>query len=130
MEVLGIGVAFEKTDVLGSMSRGLKLMNNHRWRIFWLLLLVYLLGYLIGFIVLGILAVPIVLAMMFKNIITYILVGILCLVGLFILIFLGSYFFGPLTAIYYDLIIRKEGYDIQIQLADDGKSTPSQPAQI
>lgn len=120
-------VVFERTDVLGSIGRGLKLMTNHRWRIFWSLLLVYLLGYLIGFMVLGVLAIPIAFAVMLKNIIAYIIVGILCLGGLFVLIYLGAYLFGPLTAIYYDLIIRKEGYDIQMQLTDDEKDIPSKP---
>jgi hypothetical protein len=119
-------VVFEKMDVLGSIGRGLKLMSGHRWRIFWTLLLVYLLAGLIYGVVLVILVIPIVFAILLKNIIAYIIVGIFGLGGLFVLIFLGSYFFGPLTAIYYDLIIRKEGYDIQLQLTEVGEKASSE----
>jgi hypothetical protein len=111
---------FEDFDVMKSISRGFKLMAKHRWRIFGTLLLVYLLGYALGIIILGLIAIPIVGAVFLKNIAAYIAAGIFCIGGLFILIQLCAYFFGPLTAIYYDLIIRKEGYDISMQLADEG----------
>ena len=123
-------VVFEKVDVLGSIGRALKLMTDHRWRLFWSLLIVYILGYFIGGLVLSCLAIPIVFAVMIKSMVAYILVGILCLGGLFVLIYLGAYFFGPLTAIYYDLLIRKEGYDLQIQLGSDTDQAPSRPLQI
>ncbi len=119
-------VVFEKVDVLGSIGRGLKLMTGHRWRVFWSLVLVYLLAGLIYCMGLGILAIPIVFAILMKDIIAYIIVGIFILGGLFVSIYLGSYFYGPLTAIYYDLIIRKEGYDIQLQLTEVGEKASSE----
>jgi hypothetical protein len=122
---------FEKLDVVKSINRGFQLMARHRWRIFWTLLLVYILGYVLGFIILGISAIPIIVAALTKNIIISICAGVFCIGGLFILILLSGYFFGPLTAIYYDLIIRKEGYDITMQLADDsGVEYTTPPLQI
>ncbi len=123
-------VVFEKIDALGSIGRGLKLMAGHRLRILLSLFVVYLLGYLMGGIALGILIIPIVLAMVLKNMIAYIIVGLFSLCGLFVLTFLGAYFFGPLTSIYYDLLIRKEGYDIQLQLTEDEGNASSKSVQI
>jgi MFS family permease len=111
---------FEDSDVMKSINRGFQLMAKHRWRVFWTLLLAYLLGYALGILILGLIAIPIVLAFVFKNIVAYIGAGFFCIGGLFIFSLLFSYCFGPLTAIYYDLIIRKEGYDISLQLADEG----------
>ena len=122
-------VVYENLKVMKSIGRGIKLLSHHRWRIFWTLLLVYLLGYALGLILLGFIAIPIVVAAMLKNMIAYIIAAIFGIGASFLLVLLVAYFYGPLAAIYYDLIIRKEGYDISVQLAEaaqagtEGQST-------
>ncbi len=113
---------FENQDVIKSISRAFKLMSKKRWRIFWTLLLVYLLGYALGMIIMGLISIPIIIAIMAKQIIIYALAVLFGVAGLLVFNILLSYYYGPMAAIYYDLMIRKEGYDIQLQL-----STPETP---
>jgi hypothetical protein len=116
-------VVFGNLDVMKSIGRGFKLMSKHRWRIFWTLFLVNLLAIVIVVVFMGLVAIPIFLAVAIKNVFVYILAGIFGIVDILILVQLITYSYGTLTAIYYDLLIRKEGYDISIQLARDNSDS-------
>lgn len=111
-------VFFENKGVFKSLSRAFTMMSRHRWRVIGTIFLVYLLCYVLIMIPLLFIGLPIFLAFNFPNLITFLLALVFGLGGLFVLSILISFFFGPITALYYDLLIRKEGYDIQLQLAE------------
>ena len=112
-------LCLENKNLFDSLSRAFTLLSRHRWRVFILLFVVYFLAYALLLIILGLLAIPIVVAAIIKDIVSIIAVGIFSLGALLVLNIFLSYFFGPLTAIYYDLLIRKEGYDLKLQLAEN-----------
>lgn len=116
-------VFLEDKGTLASIKRAFQLMAGRRWPVFGTFLLVYLLWYFMfwGFYIFIILAVVL---FMLKHIVAYIFAGLLIMAGLLVLSILLSYFYGPLTAMYYNLLIRKEGYDIQLQLAEDTQTVP------
>jgi hypothetical protein len=117
-------VFLEDKGTLASIKRAFQLMARYRWTVFGTLLLVYLLWYFMfwGFYIFAILAFLLTLV---KHIAAYVGAGLLGIVGLLVLSILMSYFYGPLTAMYYNLLIRKEGYDIQLQLAEEAQTVPA-----
>ena len=115
-------------DPVKVISRAFQLLSGHRWRIFGTMLLVYLLSYALFAVVFGIVMIPVAVAIVLKNLIAIAIAGIFLIIALFVLNVLLSYGFGPFTAIYYDLLIRKEGYDLTLQLheieSDHGLKVP------
>jgi MFS family permease len=114
----------ENQGLLVSLRRAFNLMAKHRLRVFGIFILVYLLwsSMFWGFYVLAILAV---LFIALKNMVAYIAAGLFAVMALLAFNMLASYIYGPPTAVYYDLLIRKEGYDIQQQLAEENSTAPS-----
>ena len=108
-------IAVEDTNAVKALIRAFSLLKNYRLKVLGVLILVYLLGYVLLLIMFGISIIPITLAVRFPNPVTFTLSAIMLLGACLILNVMISYFFGPLTAIYYDLIIRKEGYDLQLE---------------
>jgi hypothetical protein len=109
-------IALEDTNAIKAIARAFTLLSHHRLRVFGILVLTYLLAYALFVIMFGILAIPIALAIAYKQSI-FIVVTLFSAAGaLMMLNIMIAFAYGPLTAIYYDLIIRKEGYDLQLQL--------------
>lgn len=118
----------EDWDVYQIIKRSFNLLARHRWRIFGSMLLIYLLAYVIWFVLIGFAASPLLLLFLSRS--PWLIALVILVFGLFFLFVLSAlavYHFGPLTAIYYDLIIRKEGYDIQLQLKA-AAAVPAEPA--
>lgn len=112
----------EDKKVFGTLRRAFTLMAGHRWRLAGTYLLVILLAYVI-MLVLYLLAVfPvalfIILGTRYEMIAFYIIGGVLGLASILLFNIFFVYQYGPLTCIYYDLLIRKEGYDLSRRLAD------------
>jgi hypothetical protein len=112
-------VFLENNTVMKTLSRSFHLMDKHRWRLLGTLVVVYLLGYVLILMLLCFGIIPIFVLIKYLNIVTILLACIFGLASLLIFSICASFFFGPITAIYYDLLIRKEGYDIQQQLAEE-----------
>jgi hypothetical protein len=112
-------LCLETLNIRKTLSRSFSLMAKHRWRILGTLILVYILGYILMLILVGLIAVPIGIAVAVHNLVTILLAILFGIFGLLVLSLFGTYFLSPLTAIYYDLLIRKEGYDIQQQLQEN-----------
>jgi hypothetical protein len=112
-------IAIEDTDAVKAIGRAFTLLSRHRWRVFGTLVLTYLLAYALSGVMIGILAIPLGLAIAYRQLI-FIVLTLFCGLGALLMFnIMISFYFGPLTAIYYDLIIRKEGYDLQLQLNDE-----------
>jgi hypothetical protein len=118
-------IAVEETDAVKALIRGYTLLKHYRWKVLGVLFLVYLLGYVLFSIMIGITVVSIVLAVKFPSLLMISLATLLVLGGCFIFNIMISYYFGPLTAIYYDLIIRKEGYDLQLEAGETATESPN-----
>lgn len=123
--VSGIGFLFsliipvlvvEDQGVLNSLRRAFKLLKGQRWRALGILSLVYLLGYVLYLVILALIMGPLVLAIYLRNIILFLAAGLLCLAGILIFNAMIAYFYGPITLLYFDLRIRKEGYDLEQDL--------------
>jgi MFS family permease len=112
-------IAVEETDAVKALIRGFSLLKNYRLKVLGVLILVYLLGYALLIIMFGISVIPITLVVRLPNPVTFTVAAILLLGACLICNVMISYFFGPLTAIYYDLIIRKEGYDLQLEAEEN-----------
>jgi hypothetical protein len=120
-------IAVEETDAVKALIRGFSLLKNYRFKVLGVLILVYLLGYVLLIIMFGISIIPITLATRLPNPVTLTVSVILLLGACLIFNVMISYFFGPLTAIYYDLIIRKEGYDLQLEAGGNPTGAPAFP---
>lgn len=106
----------EDLEIAKTITRAFQLPAKHRWRMLGTLILVYLLALVIMGVFTGLLAIPIMMAVALKNIVAFLLAGVLSLVIIFFFMVFMSFGYGPLVAMYYDLIIRKEGYDLQLQI--------------
>jgi hypothetical protein len=121
-------IALEDTNAVKAIVRAFKLLSGHRFRVFGIFVLTYLLAYALFAVMSGVLAIPIVLAVIHKQMIFFILTLFSVVGVIFMLNIMIAFAFGPLTAIYYDLIIRKEGYDLRLQLKEE--LTSSGPATV
>lgn len=119
----------EDTRVFATLRRAFTLMAGHRWRVAGTYLLVGLMAYAIMAIIyiLAIVPVAIFVALGFhlKLVVFYVIAGVLLLASFLLLNIFFVYMHGPLTCIYYDLLIRKEGYDLSRRMAGQ---TPASPA--
>lgn len=121
-------IAVEKIDAFKAIIRSFQLPAKHRLRMLGTLFAVYLVIYGLYAIVMGLTIPSIVLIIKTVNLFTILFLVFSILLALLIISGLMPFFFGPITAIYYDLIIRKEGYDIQLQLASrDNAQNPEIP---
>jgi hypothetical protein len=102
-----------------ALGRAFTLTAKHRWRIFGTILLVYLLEIILVLVFYSLLIGAIGLAAGLHNVFGYIPAGLLAVLGILAYNIIMSFGYGPLVGIYYDLLIRKEGYDIQRQLAEE-----------
>lgn len=117
---LAVVVLFiENHGVIKTLGRAFGLPAKYRWRILGTLLLVYLLLFLMIMIFYSFLVIGIGVAIGLRNIVAYAGAGLLGIIGLLVLNSAISFLYGPLVGIYYDLLIRKEGYDIQQQLREE-----------
>ncbi|NLW10347.1 MAG: hypothetical protein GX036_10915 [Firmicutes bacterium] len=120
----------EDKKTFATLRRAFTLMAGHRWRLAGTYLLVILLAYIIILILYALAILPavlfIVLGTRYDLIAFYIIGGLLSIAAilLFNVLFL-VYQHGPLTCIYYDLLIRKEGYDLSRRMTGQ---TPASPA--
>ncbi|HEY8345138.1 MAG TPA: hypothetical protein VIL66_08125 [Bacillota bacterium] len=114
--LLPVVLSMENRGVFASLKRAVTLLSGNRLRIMFTLFLVYLLVYILVFILIGLIIAPIILATRVSaglGSVVGILLGIVFILAMSIF---SSFAYGPLTAIYYDLLIRKEGYDIKQRL--------------
>lgn len=109
-------IALESLDILASIPRNFKLLSKNIWRFIGTILVVYVLGNVLMLSIACLAVLPIFLAVQFPNVFTILLASICALTAWFLLHLYLPYYYGPLVAIYYDLRIRKEGYDIQLFL--------------
>ncbi len=118
----------EDKRVFAALQRAFHLMAKYRWRIFGIYVLMYFLwGAMFGgFYILAILT-GVFIAL--QHIIAYVFAGLFAILAVLAFNTLYSFFYGPVTAVYYDLLIRKEGYDIQQQLAEEDTGAPSLSAE-
>lgn len=111
-----IVIAAEDIDAIKAFVRAFNLPAGYRWRMLGKLILVYLMVYALILVMFGIIAIPIVIAVTIPHLITLIIAVLIGLCSLLIISVFMPFLYGPLVAIYYDLIIRKEGYDLALQL--------------
>ncbi|NLY88175.1 MAG: hypothetical protein GX085_00910 [Firmicutes bacterium] len=119
----------EDKKTFATIRRAFTLMGGHRWRLAGTYLLVILLAYVIMLILYLLAVFPAVLFIFlgarYELIAFYIIGGLLGLASILLFNILLIYEHGPLTCIYYDLLIRKEGYDLSRRLADQTPATPA-----
>lgn len=119
----------EDKKVFATLGRAFTLMAGHRWRLAGTYLLVVLLAYAIMLILYSLAVFPavlfIALGLQYKQIVFYIIGGLLGLASILLFNIFFVYHHGPLTCIYYDLIIRKEGYDLSRRLAAQTAANPA-----
>lgn len=119
----------EDKKVFATLRRAFTLMARHRWRVAGTYLLVGLMAYAIMVVIYLLAIVPVVifvaLGVHFKLVAFYVIAGVLGLASILLFNIFIVYMHGPLTCIYYDLLIRKEGYDLSRRMAGQ---TPASPA--
>lgn len=114
-------VSLENKGLFSSLRRAFTLAAGHRWRLAGTYILFYLLGYIILLIVYFLVMVPV--GFLFfmgirLEMPVFIIFGLLlCLASVLLFNIFFVYHNGPLTCLYYDLLIRKEGYDLTRRLA-------------
>jgi hypothetical protein len=112
-------IALEDTTAVKAIIRAFKLLSGHRLRVLGIFALTYFLAYALFIVMGGILGIPIMLAVIHKQMIFFILTLFSGIGVIFMFNIMIAFAYGPLTAIYHDLIIRKEGYDLRLQLQDE-----------
>ncbi|HEX3075021.1 MAG TPA: hypothetical protein VHP30_15515, partial [Ignavibacteriales bacterium] len=109
-------IAVEDVDIIKALIRSFQLPAKHRLRMLGTLIALYLL--MIGFyaIIIGLLIPSIAMISNMVNLFTILFLVFSILLVLLVISGMIPFVYGPVTAIYYDFVIRKEGYDIQLQM--------------
>jgi glycerophosphoryl diester phosphodiesterase family protein len=106
-------IVLEGRGPLEGLTRSWRLVGQSFWRTLGIVLLVFAFAYIIALIVqLPVLAVFALSGAMFSNIMLYQIVNLL--VAYLVLILILPLQFAIFTLLYYDLRVRKEGYDMEV----------------
>jgi len=110
-------IVLSNYDLAKALKRSFSLPSKHRLRIFGIFLAIFLLelGLNLALFIPPFLAIFFAIAL--KNIYGYLLAILLVAFGILLLNAICTFTYGPMVALYYDLQIRKEGYDLQLELA-------------
>ena len=107
-------IVLEGRGALEGLKRSWWLVGQSFWRTLGIVLLVFLFAYIIALIVqLPVLAVLAISGAMFRNLTLYQFVNLLVAYGVTLVILPLQFII--FTLLYYDLRVRKEGYDIEVQ---------------
>ncbi|MGE5557750.1 MAG: hypothetical protein ACM3WV_03975 [Bacillota bacterium] len=117
-------ITLEDNSATDSLIRAFHLLEKHRWRILGVQVVTYLFVYWFFItIIVGLLAVPITVAILYKHVVLIVIAVLSGLVSFLAGAMALPLLYGTFTAIYYDLRVRKEGYDLMLQINpedDDG----------
>ncbi len=111
-------IVISNYDLGKALKRSFVLPRQHRLRILGILFVLFLLETSLIIALVFPPSLMIMLAVTLKNIYGYILAFSLLILSILFFNVLCSFTYGPMVALYYDLQIRKEGYDLQLQLSD------------
>jgi hypothetical protein len=107
-------IVLEERGPMEGLTRSWRLVGQSFWRTLGIVLLVFVFAYIIALIVqLPVLAVLAISGALINNLTLYQFVNVLAAYGVTILILPLQ--FTIFTLLYYDLRVRKEGYDIEVQ---------------
>jgi len=117
LQFVAQALVIERTEVVGSLRRSWSLVDRSGWRVLGIVLVISILVGILSAIVGGIIGVVVGLAVPVLG----------SVVGSLVAILFQPFQFAAVTLLYYDLRVRKEGFDLE-QLAghlpDTGFSTP------
>lgn len=115
--LIPIIIIIEDANIIKAITRSFSLPAKHRWRVIGAFIFSNLIIFAISMILLFLIITIGLLGYALLNTYNNLLIYVIGIIFVFILLFLclsiiAPFNFGPLTAIYYDLVIRKEGFDL------------------